>query len=66
MKLYDLARGSKFKLLPEHVEHIPPAAPSLSVGLVYKLHNLDGMYSYCTDDTGRVVHIAAYAEIVPV
>ena len=26
-------------------------------------HHIDGMYSYCTDSTGKVHHIAAWADV---
>ena len=51
--LHDVPKGSKI-----YVEHL---------GLSYKedgakvetltFHHIDGMYSYCTDDQGRAVHL---------
>jgi hypothetical protein len=26
-------------------------------------HHLDGMYSYCTDKAGEVVHVAGFTEV---
>lgn len=30
---------------------------------VLLFHHIDGMYSYCTDENGDVVHIPAWAEV---
>ena len=29
----------------------------------YMFHHVDGIYSYCTDGNGNVIHIGAYVEI---
>lgn len=29
----------------------------------YLFHHIDGMYSYCTDSKGEVVHLAAWTEV---
>lgn len=52
MKLYEIPRGSFFKITEEN--NLP----------ILKLHNLDGMYSYCTDSLNNVMHIYACAEVV--
>lgn len=61
MKLYELERNTKFKLLEE--PQIPPVAPNGVVGKVYTLRNIDGMYSYVKDDDGNVYHFAAWTEV---
>lgn len=60
-KLYDLERGAHFRVV--HGLDVPPDAPEVEFGTIYKLHNIDGMYSYCTDKDGNVVHVAAYADV---
>lgn len=54
-KLYEVQRGTVFSI------------PGVD-DLIY-LHNLDGMYSYCTmftgEQKGQVTHIAAFAEVIP-
>jgi len=32
----------------------------------YKLHNIDGMYSYITDTEDRVYHFAAWTEVTKI
>lgn len=61
MKLYELGRGKKFKLLTE--SGVPPIAPAVTIGNTYRLGNIDGMYSYCTDELNNVVHIQAWADV---
>jgi len=63
MKLYDLSDGLKFKLKEPTDCYVAPGSPPVELGTVYKLRNVDGMYSYCTDDEDNVYHIAAYSAI---
>jgi hypothetical protein len=39
---------------------VPPCAPELEEGDELNFHHIDGMYSYCTTDSGKVVHVAAW------
>ena len=53
MKLYELPRGTKFKLVLDGV-----------VGdEVYLLDHIDGMYSLCYNKDEGICHIAAYAPV---
>jgi hypothetical protein len=61
MKLYDVPRRSYVRLLEDG--QAPPAAPVLSDGQVVFFDHLDGMYSYCIDASGQVVHLAAWTEV---
>ena len=61
MKLYNLYRGDRFKLLEEPT--VPPVAPEGDMRKVYKLTNIDGMYSHITDDDGNVYHFAAWTDV---
>lgn len=55
MKLYELDRGLNFKIVGYDNEKS-----------VFRLNNIDGMYSHCTHlDSGSTQHIAAYTEIIP-
>lgn len=42
---------------------IPIASNKISENTQLMLHNIDGMYSYCTDDMGNAYHPAAYTEV---
>jgi hypothetical protein len=67
MKLYDLPRDSYFTINPTpEGARVPPDAPELDFTTVYKLGNIDGMYSYCTAPDGAVVHVQACAEVTQV
>lgn len=63
-KLYELPRNTLFRIVGDTEIFVPPAAPPVERGTVYKLHNIDGMYSYCTDTAGNVFHIAAYSDVI--
>jgi len=60
-ELYKLNRGDHFKLLENPT--VPPCANEGDVAKVYKLKNIDGMYSYVTDSDGHVYHFAAWTEV---
>ena len=52
MKLYDVPSGTRIVVRDEDGN-----------ALRLTFHHLDGMFSYCTDDNGNVVHVAAAAEV---
>jgi hypothetical protein len=64
-KLYELPPNTRFQLLEQ--PKVPPDSNEVSDdldGVVYKLKNIDGMYSYCTDvETNEVHHFAAWTEV---
>lgn len=61
-KLYELHRGTKFKLL-EHPKQPPDIVNGADRKDVYTLDNIDGMYSHVTDSEGNVYHFAAWTEV---
>lgn len=61
MKLYEVPAGSKIRIIGE--DKVPPGGKEAKAGVVYKFFNIDGMYSYCTDGNGNVVHLVAWAEV---
>jgi len=65
-ELYNLKPNTEFKLA-EHPT-VPPASLEVSKDFddVYKLINIDGMYSYCIDvTTNQVHHFAAWTKVKP-
>jgi hypothetical protein len=61
MKLYNLPRGERFKLLENPT--IPPVAPQGKLNVVYKLLGLDGMYCNCLNPEQERVYFAAWTEV---
>ena len=64
MKLYEIPHGSSFRLLAGGA--IPPDAPEVEEGAVYRLRAIDGMYGNCKDASGQAVYIVAWADVEPV
>jgi len=61
MKLYDLKKGDKFRIIDEE-PRVPPGAPEAEPDKVYWFGSIDGMYSYCKDGD-NLVHFAAWTEV---
>jgi hypothetical protein len=61
MKLYDLKKGTKFRIIDEE-PRVPPGAPEADPDKVYWFGSIDGMYSYCKDGD-ELVHFAAWTEV---
>lgn len=61
MKLYNVPRNSW--VTPVNDPTAPPYARTILVGEIVKFHNIDGMYSYCHDKQGNVVHLPAWQEV---
>ncbi len=61
MKLYEVKRESW--VLPTEDTTAPPGARQVSVGEPVLFKRLDGMYSYCKDIHGEVVHLPAWQEV---
>jgi len=62
MKLYKVPRGSKIRLKCEANEHPSDHRDFKSKEELYFSH-VDGMYSYCKDKNGKVVHLAAWTDV---
>jgi len=61
MKLYEVPRNSKIRVLGD--VKVPPAAPIIEEQEVLNFSHIDGMYSYCTNSDGEVVHLVSWAEV---
>lgn len=61
MKLYNVPNNTTVRL--KSTESGPPASIDPQVGKVYLFDHLDGMYSYCKDSDGNVVHLPAWSEV---
>lgn len=64
-ELYNLDRGTWFRVVDKEVK-VPVAHQEVDVEDTFQFHHIDGMYSYCTDKQGNVVHLAAWTEVEPV
>jgi hypothetical protein len=62
IELYNLDRGTWFKIVDSKVK-VPVAHQEPDNNKIFKFHHIDGMYSYCTDKDGNVVHLAAWTEV---
>lgn len=63
--LYDLDRGTHFKLAPTDVVQVPVDSAEFKLTGVYKFLGLDGMYSRSTDEHGNVHYFAAWTKVIP-
>lgn len=66
MKLYELPRLSLFRLIDDHPQVPVDALQPTDTLDVYKLINIDGMYSHVVNNqTKEVFHFAAWTEVNP-
>ena len=61
INLFDCKRNTW--VVPVEETTAPPAARKVEVGEPVKFHNIDGMYSYCTDLDGNIVHLPAWQKV---
>ena len=61
MKLHHVPNGSKVRIISG--AKAPPAHRGFVDGEVLQFSHIDGMYSYCEDSDGNVVHLVAWAEV---
>lgn len=62
MKLYEVPRNSKIRLLEPDTQ-TPPYSPGIEFSDIIEFHHIDGMYSYCKNSKGEVIHPAAWTEV---
>jgi len=61
MKLYDAPVRTWVRVISEN--KIPLAALQIENGDVIWFDHIDGMYSYCKNKKGEVVHLVAWANV---
>jgi len=61
VKLYEAPRNSLVRVVGTPTA--PPDAPEVNDGEVIKFYHVDGMYSYCKNEYGDIVHIPAWQEV---
>ena len=61
MELFTVPRGSYVRLLEDG--RVPPAASELHEGETIFFDHIDGMYSFCRNAAGEIVHLVAWAEV---
>jgi len=61
MKLYYCKKHTQIKLLED--AQVPPAHRELKKGEILHFAHTDGMYSYCRDERGNIVHPAAWTNV---
>ena len=62
MKLYEVPRGTPVRVV-DQVAQIPQGSPKVAAREIIDFHHIDGMYSYCTNQKGETVHLAAWTEV---
>lgn len=62
--LYELKEGTKFILDGDQTVKVPETHEPFNIEDIFKLRNIDGMYSYCTDSKGAVHHFAAWTKVI--
>jgi len=61
MQLHKVPNGTYVRVLEEI--KVPPAAPEIRPGDVIFFDHIDGMYSFCRNKEGQIVHLVAWAEV---
>lgn len=61
MELHKVPPNSRIRVISDI--KVPPGAPEIKPGDELNFRSIDGMYSYCTKDTGEVMHLVAWAEV---
>jgi len=61
MKLFNIPENSKI-IVKGNIE-TPPASIPIQKEDILQFYHIDGMYSYCKNTDGEVVHLAAWADV---
>jgi len=65
MKLYEAPRDVWLRCTKQDATGalVPPSAMPVDAHRRFKKGHIDGMYSYCTDEYGHLIHPAAWTEV---
>lgn len=63
MKLYEVPERANLKVRLISDTQVPPGAPPVVEGDIYDFSHIDGMYSFCKNSNGEVVHLVAWSEV---
>ena len=61
MKLYYVPINTKIKVMGD--VKTPIGSPEIKKGDIIEFGHIDGMYSFCKNEKGDVVHLAAWTEV---
>lgn len=61
IQLHKVPNGSKVQVRSE--SKCPPDHRDFIPGEIITFHHIDGMFSKCTDSSGKTVHLVAWAEV---
>lgn len=61
MKLYDVPNKTNIRIIED--PNCPPDTLPVEKDEIIFFDHIDGMYSYCTNQEGDVVHLAAWTEV---
>lgn len=64
MNLYNVPRNTIVRII--QAEAPPPGGLPVKEAQLINFHHIDGMYSYCTDMSGNVVHLKAWTDVEPI
>jgi len=61
VELHKVPNGTYVRVLGEN--DVPVDAPEIKIGDVIFFDHIDGMYSFCRNKEGQIVHLVAWAEV---
>ena len=61
MKLYNVPRDTWVRVVEPELP--PPSGAAATAGQRIKFGHIDGMYSFCHDADGNIVHLKAWTEV---
>jgi hypothetical protein len=64
MKLYECPCNTIVRVVS--AEAPPPGGRPHNKDEIINFHHLDGMYSFCTNQKGEIVHLKAWTEVEPI